>query len=178
MGLNEVSKEEVKRLPLQINSYNDIFSDFDPRRFDHRALSIDFLDEAKRATREIKENIELKFYIPRDRRNLNQEVMNKRRLCEHFKNHHEIISKEKKSIIKRGLSFVFGGIILMFLATYVLFEYRETAIGTFFVIFLEPASWFLFWEGLNMAIFEPRRLKDELDFYKKMSHCRIEFVNH
>lgn len=178
----EVKKEEVrhneKRLPLQIDSYNDIFSDFDPRPFEHRALSIDFLDESKRAVRELGEGIELRFFIPQNKRNLKQEGLIKKRLWEHFKKHHDLILKEKKSIIKRGLSFVAAGFILMIIATYFLFTYEKNLIGSFFVILLEPASWFLFWEGLNLTIFESRKLKGDLDFYKKMSHCKIEFVNH
>lgn len=175
---NEGGKGEVKKLPLQINSYNDIFSNFDPRPFEHRALSVDFLDEAKRATREINGEIDLKFYIPREKRNLNQEVWIKRRLLEHFKKHHEITLKEKHSMIKKGFLFIAGGILLMILATYILFNYKDGPIRGFLIILLEPGSWFLFWEGLDLAIFESKKSKGELEFYKKMSHCRIEFVNH
>lgn len=169
--------EKEKRLPLQIDNYNDIFSDFDPRPFDRRALSVDFLDEAKRAIRDKGEGIELRFFIPEKERNLKDEKIIKKRLAEHFQRHHTLIEKERKSVINRGLSFLGVGVILMFIATFVLFKYEKSALTSFLTILLEPASWFLFWEGLNLAIFESKRFKSDLEFYKKMSKAEIEFVN-
>jgi len=174
-------KKEVipeKRLPLQITSYDDIFSGFDPRPFDHRALSVDFVEEAKRATRDKGEGIELKFFIPKEKRDLKKEKLVKKRLSEHFNRHHEKIIKEKKEIIRKGLYFMGTGIILMAVATFILFKYEKTILTSFLTILLEPGGWFFFWEGLNLAIFESKKFTSDIEFYKKMSKAEIEFVNH
>ena len=47
----EVSLREGN-ISLILDSYNDMFSDFDPRSFSERALSDDFLSECKRAARD------------------------------------------------------------------------------------------------------------------------------
>lgn len=174
-------KKEVvleKRLPLQISNYDDIFSGFDPRPFDHRALSVDFVEEAKRATRDKGEGIELKFFIPKEKRDLRTEKLVKKRLWEHFSRHHEKTKKEKKEIINKGLFFVATGIALMIIATFILFKYEKSILTSFLTILLEPAGWFFFWEGLREIIFESKIFTNDIEFYQKMSKCDIEFVNH
>lgn len=49
-GIKEIiDKAEIS---LVLDTYDDIFSDFDPRPYGERALSSDFLDEAKKAARD------------------------------------------------------------------------------------------------------------------------------
>ena len=182
VGVNEEEREKILRMseiPLILDTYDDIFSDFDPRPHSQRALSDDFLLEAKRASREkATGGIELQFLMPKAKRNLRDESLIKKRLKEHFKKHYDRLHQEKNKIIKQGAFFVFVGIILMFFATFVLFGYEKTALTSFLIIFLEPASWFLFWEGLNLIIFEVKKLKPDLDFYEKMIECEIEFLSY
>jgi hypothetical protein len=44
-----MNHNEIK---LMLDTYDDIFSDFDPRPFSQRTLSEDFLEEARKASRE------------------------------------------------------------------------------------------------------------------------------
>ncbi len=167
------------KISLWIDSYNDIFSDFDPRPFSQRALSIDFLDEAKRAARDKEEGLELDFLAPAAIRNVKIESMIKSRLKGHFRKHYEDELKKVKRIVNKGTGFVTAGIVLMFLATLILFKYAEkNFILTFLVILLEPAGWFTFWEGLDLIIFDSKKTKPELDFYQKMSKAKISFASY
>lgn len=165
-------------ISLSIDSYDDIFSDFDPRPFSQRALSVDFLDEAKRASRD-KEEIELKFLMPSILRNFETEKTIKNRLREHFKKHAKETEAECKQTIILGIRFIIAGIIFMFLATLILYKFKEASfLSTFLVVLLEPAGWFSFWEGLNLAIFESKKKKPEAIFYKKMANCKITFLSY
>ncbi len=178
--------EQIKKLlktseiSLKLATYNDIFSSFDPRTYPQRSLSDDFLIEAKKASRDkASGGIELELLMPREKRNLREENLIKKRLREHFKKHHDQLHKEKRGVIKQGLLFVIFGVILMFIATFILFKYHEESFFTsFLVVFLEPGAWFLFWEGLNLIIFETKKTKPELDFYEKMSKCEIDFLSY
>lgn len=60
---------KMSEISLMINDYQDIFSSFDPRPYAERALSVDFLDEAKRASAE-KEfgNIQLRLIISKKKK--------------------------------------------------------------------------------------------------------------
>ena len=76
-GKKEVEQEDVikeallekSEMSLLIRDYGDIFSSFDPRFFSEKALSDDFLLEAKRSARDKKGIYELRFLVPKAKRN-------------------------------------------------------------------------------------------------------------
>lgn len=180
----ESEEEDIKKLlqmseiSLMLDTYDDIFSDFDPRPYSERSLSDDFLLEAKKATKGRDQGeFELRLMIPQVERDLKNESLIRKRLRSHFKRHFEILQKEKNSILKKGLMFTLSGVILMLFAAFVVFKYTDKSfITSFMVILLEPAGWFLFWEGLNLQIFDSKEVNPDLDFYRKMSRCEINFM--
>jgi len=167
----------MSEISFMINDYQDIFSSFDPRPYSERALSVDFLDEAKRASVD-KEfgNIQLRLIVSKKKKSESIENIIKQRLHEHFKKHHEILHKEAGKVMKRGACFTIAGVFIMFLAAYILFKNHQTLLISFLIILLEPAGWFLFWEGLGQIVFESKKKKPELDFYHKMAKSKIEFI--
>lgn len=172
---------ERSEVSLVIEDYDEIFSDFDPRPFSHRALSVDFLDEAKRATRELKEDrFELRFLIPGSKKNAEKEKLVRERLKEHFKKHAGLLEKEHRHIVTQGLYFLFGGVMFMFAAAYILFFYHShvSLLKEMLVVMLEPGGWFLFWEGLDLIIFKSKVLKPDLEFYRKMVKAEIVFTKY
>lgn len=176
-------KDELLKLSevsLILDTYDDIFSDFDPRPYSERALSDDFLYEAKKATKQkASGQIELKFMIPKLMRDANKEGLIRKRLHEHFRKHHDSLHKEIRTQVKKGACFAGAGMALMIATTLMLyFKITGSFLLTFLTIMFEPASWFMFWEGLRLIIFENKPLKIELDFYEKMSKCEISFLEY
>lgn len=171
---------KMSEISLWLDSYDDIFSDFDSRPFSQRAVSDDFLSEARKASRDkVSGQFELKFIFDANKRNLHNEITIKKRLKEHFKKHFHILQKERGEVMKGGAIYTAVGIILMFIATFILFTYQNMSfIISFLVVILEPAGWFLFWEGLNEVIFKSKKVKPELEFYDKMSKCEISFLSY
>ena len=169
-----LAKSEVS---LVLNKYDDIFSSFDPRPYSERSLSVDFLAEAKRATRETDTGeLELRILLPKSERRVEKESAIKKRLREHFRKHADILDKERHGIFNEGLFFIIFGIIFMFAAAFILFKYpHRDLFGEFLVVLLEPGGWFLFWEGLDLILFESKKGKLDLDFYRKMSRADIVF---
>jgi len=181
--LTEQDKQKLLQLSevsLWIDSYTEIFSDFDPRPYSERALSDDFLYEAKKAVKEKPSGkIELKFLTPDAKRVPKDEETIKKRLRGHFKARFEELQKEEMARNERGIAFVFAGVALMFVATYILLNLAEPNLwGHFLVVLLEPGGWFLFWEGLNMVIFKQKKEREEFVFYRKMSKCGISFTSY
>lgn len=174
---NLLRKGEVS---LALDDYEDIFSDFDPRPYSHRALSTDFLDEARRATRELgEEGIELNFLIPASKRNIEKEKLIKTRLNEHFRKHKEILAKENKKIFGQGCIFLFIGLIFMIVASYILFySFVHNFWMQLVIVLLEPGGWFLFWEGLDLIIFETKKMRPDLSFYRKMEKTAVRFSHY
>ncbi len=171
-----MEKEELKQgnVSLILEGYIDIFSSFDPRTFSEKALSVDFLEEAKRAARDmIGENTELRLLIPKEKRKINEEMKIKTRLREHFHKHFKEKEKEIKKIKFQGLGWVFLGAVFIFIAS--LFYKREGYLFNFLEILLTPAGWFTFWEGLGKIFIVSNEKKPDYEFYKKMSRARIIF---
>lgn len=179
--------EEVKKILLQmseislwIDTYDDIFSDFDPRPYSERALSDDFLIEAKKAVKDKSSGqIELKFLAPAHIRNPALEVMIKRRLKDHFKRHYMLMIDEARGLRKRGILMAIGGVLMIMLATYLSSLDSPSLIIEFFVILLEPAGWFTAWVGLEDSFFgSGKELNKELKFYERMSNAEIVFTSY
>jgi len=169
--------EVEEEIPLILDSYNDIFSDFDPRPYSEKALSIDFLQECKRAVLDKKDKFEIRLILPKEKRNLAHEAKIKKRLKSHFLKHYHEKRKEIQKIRGIGLLWFLIGVVIMFLATF-LYSMEKEFIFRFLFIMAEPAGWFLFWEGLDKVFMETRREGPEHEFYKKMMRAKIVFTNY
>jgi len=175
----KLKQELVKKSQISIllNNYNDIFSDFDPRPYNTRALSDDFLLEAKKAARDKEENLQLDFLIKKSERKLEHEILIKRRLREHFKKHAVLAQEEVSKVKKEGYILIGIGVLMMFIT--VLIYSNIISFGEFtksiIIIITEPAGWFLFWIGGEKLVYEKKEKMPDLDFYKKMSIVEIVF---
>ncbi|MBI4981214.1 hypothetical protein HZC30_06710 [Candidatus Woesearchaeota archaeon] len=169
-----LNKSEIS---LWLDNYNDIFSDFDPRPYAHRALSQDLLDEAKRATREAPSGIELRFLIPNPQRNLQHEFMIKKRLREHFRKHSARLEAEYKAIRKKGIIMAIIGMLLLTAATFLYQHDGNKWWTSFLIVLFEPAGWFTIWIGLEkaFAVYEGSEHKLNRLFYQKMAKAEFKF---
>lgn len=168
---------EDRLISIKINSYDDIFSDFDPRPYPNRALSDDFLLEAKKASLDKMGNISLQFLAEKKIRNIDHESLIKKRLREHFRKHHELISKEVKEIKKRGIVMAILGIIMIALAAFISSFGSQDFLVHLIIIILEPAGWFTAWTGLDEIYYTTKSMKPDLDFYQKMAQSDIQFIS-
>lgn len=177
----EVEKEKllsISEISLWLDTYDDIFSDFDPRPYSERALSVDFLDEVKRASRERASGIlELKLLIPKDMQNSEKESQIKKRLHEHFKKHHGILKKEKKKILKRSIITCFIGLAMMTFAS-LLRALNPTLFNSILMVLFEPAGWFAVWFSLDRIFYLLKGKQQDLEFYEKMSKSEISFISY
>lgn len=176
-GENEVLQEA--NISLIINDYNDIFSSFDARPYSEKSISVDFIEECKRAARDKKEDgLELRILVPKMKRNLKEEWKIKKRLKDHFHHHDQIAEKEINSIKREGgLWFILGTIFIMtvsWLHTLELSGFFISLLSTM----LEPAGWFSFWEGLAKIFIVAKEKSPEHEFYKKMSEAEVNFTEY
>lgn len=170
---------ESSEIKFAINNYDDIFSDFDPRPILQKGFSEDFLEEARRASLvKDAEKIDFIFTIPKKERDLKKEAKISERLKKYFKKHYEILKKEKEKIVNQGTWFVITGILIMFAATFLIFTYENnTFITSFFTVLLEPAGWWLFWEGCQLIVFDAKTKNPNIEFHKRMASTTIRFVS-
>ncbi|MBS3090953.1 hypothetical protein J4217_00715 [Candidatus Pacearchaeota archaeon] len=189
MKIEEIKKEieeeekykllQMSEVSLILDTYNDIFSSFDPRPYSQRSLSIDFLNEAKRATRDLPNGqIQLKLLVPYQLRSLQQETLIKRRLKEHFAKHHKLLHDDSRKLRIKGIGMAFLGVVFISIATFL----ASLAIQNYFIrfleILLEPAGWFTAWTGLEDVYYTGRELSKEISFYEKVSQAEITFLSY
>ncbi len=174
----EAQLGKTSDIELWIGDYDYIFSDFDSRPYSERLLSEDLLTEMNRVSKDKKsEEIEIQFIMPNDKRDQKKEAVIKKRLKDQFKINLKNIEETKKKILRQGSTFVFFGIIFMVIATFFLTNNGNNYFLTFLSVISEPAGWFLFWEGLNLLIFDVKKKLPDLEFYDKISKAKINFVD-
>jgi len=166
-------------ISIILDTYDDIFSDFDARGYGERALSDDFLPEIKRAAKDKPSgDLQLSLLMPKDLRNLSVENTIKHRLKEHFKRHAHIDHKGLVKTRNLGILMILIGAILGVLAT-ALYDFgNKSFLSKFILILMEPASWFNIWEGMNHVFFESKDLKQEFVFNDKMAGAEIKFLSY
>ncbi len=170
---SEIFRE--RNISLILDGYHDIFSDFDPRPFNERALSDDFLLECKRAAIDKGEDgIEMILSVPKTVRNSADEVKIKQRLREHFHKHYLKQEREIKKIKKIGFIWVILGIIINVIVVSGFINFENIIIHTLLSIFEVP-SWFLIWEGMSKILLESKKQEPEFRFYHKMANAHFLF---
>lgn len=173
---DETKNHSLRDISIWLDSYDDIFSDFDPRAFSERNISDDFLYELKKVCRENKSPInKLKLLIPEKLRNTGNEDLIIKRLHLHLKKNYtdylEVIKMQKRN----GFLFIVVGILLMVSASYVSLLKSESFLMHTLLVILEPAGWFMLWTGLDDLMKSNRSQKEELDLFVKMAKSKIIF---
>jgi hypothetical protein len=169
-------------ISLVLESYDALFSDFDPRAYSERGLSDDFLFECKKAVVSREGIAELRLLIPAHLRKVNEETKIKKRLKEYFRKHYREKEKEMKSIRNKGILWFIAGTIAMLIST-LIYEYKifydlSKFLFNFLFVISQPAGWFFFWEGLGKIFIESKQVLPEYDFLKRMSEANIYFLNY
>ena len=182
------NNDEVKNLlnetevSLILDTYDDIFSDFDPRPYSQRSVSEDFLVAAKRATRDRGAGLELHFLIPKVARNPSHEDLIKQRLKDHFRKHYRTIKTEDKIHRKQAIFLIVIGVVIGLIdaltistpATFDLSAVFTDVIG----LVLTPASWYSIWAGFDRLLTRSKEDTEEEAFYKKMRDVQITFSDY
>jgi hypothetical protein len=170
------ARQESHAITLWIDSYSDIFSDFDPRPFSDRMVSEDFLNQLRRASSEFNGKIQvLRLLVPDGTQKEEQERTIRKRLQNYFSSRAHQKAEELKVIRSRAMYFLVAGIFVMLVSSYIAFlKLTGFHINVMLVLF-EPAGWFLFWTGLESLASASQSKKAERSFYDKMSLLHIEF---
>lgn len=170
------SRKPGRNIGLWLDNYDDLFSDFDPRSYEERNLSDDFLAEMNKLERENKQGIsQVELLMPQAIRDTAAEAIIVRRIHAHFRKKHRETKSEVQKLRTRGIVMTIGGMLLLAGAGYVAsLETKGIAYYVLLAIF-EPGGWFLAWTGLDTFYYSLRRKKPQLDYFERMMHCQVVF---
>jgi len=164
-------------LAVRLDTYDDIFSDFDPRPHSRRELSEDLMKELGRRYRENpKGGLELRFYIPASVREPRIEGIIRKRLKEHFEQERQKIRSQIKEHRKKGVRYAAAGFLFL-TAELMLTLSTDELWASIAGILLTPAGWFALWTGLEKLVEVPFNLVHQQSFYGKFAKCSYVFAS-
>lgn len=167
----------IPEIAIQLDNYDDIFSDFDPRPYANRELSDDFLKELGRRYLERRQGgFEVLFHIPATERDAKHEAVIKKRLREHFSRELRDVRGQLSRRKRMGITYLFVGFSLLALETYIAIQSADSLWPRLADLLLVPGGWFFFWTGLDKLLEGPANLRQLESFYEKFIRCNYLFV--
>ncbi|MDE1798301.1 MAG: hypothetical protein KGH63_02760 [Candidatus Micrarchaeota archaeon] len=167
----------VSEISVLLDTYDDIFSDFDPRPYDQRELSEDFLKELGRRHLETKKGgYEVHFLIPTAEREPRYEAIIKKRLREHFQHELHDLEGQIKHRHSRGLHHLLIGFGLLAAETSLVLFYPNSLAQRLVSLLLVPGGWFYVWTGMELMLEEPFNMTQQRAFNEKFVRCSYVFV--
>lgn len=170
---------KLSEVSIWLDTYDDIFSDFDPRPYSERGLSDDFAAEAARMSKSTaRGGFELKFLLPQKRRNAQVEQIITRRLIEYYGHRYADLRREIGKSRRDGLILTSVSVTVMLFGAFLPMLKIPQFLANLILVIIEPGSWFMIWNGLDQVFFEPKKRKNELEYLRKMSECDIRFIGY
>ena len=184
----EKKEPDIRDISIAIDTYDDIFSDFDPRPYEERELSVDFMREMNRRFTEKKTGrLEVRFFLYGKDRDQKAEGIIKHRLREYFTlKRHEL---EKKVSSRRNSGVVYTGIGLVLLlcasiSTQIFPVNISTQVShtTFFIAallqtLLVPAGWYGMFTGIERIVELPEETKMQLEMDRRLHDAEFIFLS-
>ncbi len=164
-------------LVVALDTYDDIFSDFDPRPHARRELSDDLLKELGRRYRENpKGELEVRFYIPAYEREPKLEGVIRKRLKEHFNLERQKTRGQIKAYRQKGMTYMGIGFALLLIDLFIALWEPGAIWSKVMGLILTPAGWFALWTGMEKTLEVPYNLEQQNAFFEKFSKCNYFFV--
>ncbi|MGL4772400.1 MAG: hypothetical protein ACRC2K_02450 [Clostridium sp.] len=169
-------QEEVFKIPIRIDDYEDLFNSFDYRSLEYRELNEEIdglIDKIILSCYDGNKNLrlELDIYMPLGGRDLERENMAKSGIGNYYRSYLNYHKKINGIGIKRILYYI--------LCSFVLFggwNYLENANGeTFLGALLNAGGTVLLWEIMSLIFIERKNRQDRKRLNRKMLNMNIEF---
>jgi hypothetical protein len=175
----EDGTSDMREITIQLDNYDDIFSDFDPRPFQLRELSDDFIKEMRKRYLEDKRGrFEVRFTMPSSERDLKEEALIKKRLREHFAFMAAHEDETVGSIRTRGYIYIVVGAIVLVANVFALFVLNETSVFyQILSVLLVPAGWYGMFEGMGKVIDQPNEALERKGINEKFEKANYIFMS-
>ncbi len=166
----------LNSIQISLDNFDDIFSDFDVSSYHKRMLSEDFLKELQRRYIETgKGDIEVRFTLPKEKRNDETEGIVRKRLKQYFSERVKDLDVEMDKIRRNGFIHVAVGFALL---SSELFIYDKPDLLIRLVgIMIVPAGWYSMYSGLEYLFDHPSRLLDRRKFLERFHKASYLFVS-
>jgi hypothetical protein len=178
--LPEPKKPETKKVSdilqsvhIALDSYDDIFSDFDPSPYETRILSDDFLNELHKHYLETpKGSFQIVITLPHAFRSEKKETLIRKRMKDYFKGRLKDLEKSMKERLKRGVTRAMVGLLISLSVLLTPLEWH-----TFITALISPLLWFLMWTGFESIFDVSSKMKKKRAFFEKFMKAEYTFLD-
>ena len=168
----------LRDLNFWIDSYDDLFSDFDSRPFSGRAISDDFILEMNKLTEEKEDFVKtIRFQIPAKVRDEKTEAIIVERLTKEFRREYIRFEDELNVGRKNGILMAILGFTALMSAVIITSIDGNKLWQNSLKILFEPAGWFLIWTGFDKMFIAGKPIKRKRAFYARLEKSKVEFVS-
>ena len=172
--INRIAEENI--VQIWLDSYDDMFSDFDPRPYSKRMWSDDFLIQIRKVIKDHSKRISvLRILLPAK---VKQEIVDKilvKRLSVFFEDRRNAVLRNRKETVFKGILYIFLGILVMLTTEYLSYINKNNFSWHLLLRVFEPLGWFLLWMGLDIIV-DSRKGIHDISFFSKLAASRIEFA--
>jgi len=167
---------DLQEVSIAIDSWDDVFSDFDPRPLEERTLSEDFVNELqKRFYEQPSGALLVKIWAPPSLRDAATEALVCRRLQKCFALRAARLSRSIGDERRRGaVFFACGFVCLAVLAFSTLLVKPPETWRTFLEITLVPLGWFGMWEGVGKMVDLDREAVQQRTLYRHLADATFQ----
>ncbi len=166
----------MAKISLWLDSYDDIYSDFDSRQYGKRRVSDDFLNEMRLALRDRETRVrDLVLVVPPGVRDETTEQVIETSLTERFSEQYRLNQARCGRKLRQGILLGLFGIIIMTVNSIIGFQGINSLPLTALRVVLEPGGWFLVWASLDFLYYDWKELKREREFFRRLTEMTIIF---
>lgn len=164
-------------ISLWLDSYDDIYSDFDSRNYLKRRVSEDFIDELKAALTFGDDGYpeDLVLSIPANLRKKEIEGEIVTNIKRQFHRYLEQLDGINRRNLFKGRLFLGTGVIIMGIDSVIAYWVKITYPTVLLRVILEPAGWFLIWNSFDLLLSYYKSIRGETLLHKKMDQLHIRF---
>ena len=166
----------MEALRLWLDSYNDLYSDFDSRHLGRRRISEDFMHELQQAmTGEYASTNDLILQLPEAERQPETESRIIERLQRYFQGQFKEAQFKHRKKVRAGWILIAAGLAIMVINAWISIEYPDHNVIMASKVVLEPAGWFMMWTGLDILFTDRKSLYKEMVLFRSLSAMKIQF---
>ncbi len=160
-------------IAIALDTYDDLFSDFDIRDYGERALSKDFLDELRLRLRRAweKGDLSIVLLIPAAKRMGECEALIVERIGKFYLERRDHYRREDKRAKLKALCFIAVGLALSIAANVIVERFSFLPL---FKDFLLIPAWFFVWSGFDFLI-KGEDIRRKKRYYAALSASRTVF---
>ena len=164
---------------IWLDGYDDIFSDFDPRPYTQRTISDDFILTVRKAIQTKKNGaLELTLLLAKASRDEKTETLVRKRIIGHFQSQLSRLELDIKRMHREGLVLTLSSILVLFVAVTLPMLGMNEYLKNLLQVILTPGGWFMIFNGLDYIVYKPRQKRADAEYCRKLSRCRITFLDY